>query len=366
MNSVSLMHCADMHIGKIISAFDKNKNNIRMCESEQACLSVIDNASDCDIVLLSGDIFDSPDVSESLCKTFIDKIKSMHNVNFFYSCGNHDPYISKITDYIVCNCPDNLHVFGYEDIECVVLENIKTKVYGISFAGRYARNALILDISLCDPEYINIMCIHGDVSKNSLYNPMDMKALEKMGFDYVALGHIHNFDGIKTINKMAYAYPGCVEPSGFDECGRKGFIKGNIKKGKADLEFITACQRGYHSVSVDVSNSYDYVSAISEIRKRVNIASDLWRVTLYGENNIDSFINLELIKNNIDAFYIELIDETKMPYDIIEESKKFSLLGLCAKEILDRIENESDDEKTKEYEDAFSILYGLLDKGENI
>ena len=101
MNSVSLMHCADMHIGKIISAFDKNKNNIRMCESEQACLSVIDNASDCDIVLLSGDIFDSPDVSESLCKTFVDKIKSMHNVNFFYSCGNHDPYISKITDYIV-------------------------------------------------------------------------------------------------------------------------------------------------------------------------------------------------------------------------------------------------------------------------
>ena len=38
---------------------------------------------------------------------------------------------------------------------------------------------------------INILLIHGDInSSDSLYLPLDKKMLEKLGFDYIALGHI--------------------------------------------------------------------------------------------------------------------------------------------------------------------------------
>ena len=363
MEFVSVMHCADMHLGKPVSAFDKTKNQNRILEMEQSCLSVIEQAKGCHVALLSGDIFDSSDVPERLCKLVVDKIASMPDVNFFYSCGNHDPYIGKSTDYLVCNCPDNLHIFGYESIEFVTLEQFKTRVYGISFSERYTEESLIEDIGMCDPEYINIMCIHGEIADKSLYNPLNMKVLEKSGFDYVALGHIHNFDGIKKINKMTYAYSGCVEPSGFDECGEKGYIIGNVKKGESNLEFISTCKRKYHSISVDVSDIKDYVSVINEINKKINTGDDLWRVNLCGENNIDSFLNFELIKNNVDAFYLEIQDDTRNSYDIKKVSENFSLLGLCAKETISLSEKETDEEKIKLYNDAFSVLYRLLDKG---
>lgn len=363
MDHISIIHFADMHLGKVISAFDKSKNRIRMQEMEQSCLSAMNMADGCHIALLSGDIFDFPDVSEKICKSVIDKISSMPDVRFFYSCGNHDPYISKSTDFLVRNCPDNLHIFGYEDVECVTIESLRTKVYGISFADRYMMQSPLNDIGACDPSYINIMCIHGEIAEKSVYNPLDMDLFEKKGFDYVALGHTHNFDGIKRANKMLYAYPGCIEPSGFDECGRKGYIKGKIKKGESDLGFVESNKRQYHSIAVDITQFYDYYEVIDKITKTVDASDDLWRISLQGENHLGSLIDVELIKNRVNAFYIEIQNDTKIPYNINQESESFSLLGLCAKETLKLINDESDETKIKIYEDAFSILYGLLSKG---
>ncbi len=364
MDSVSVMHCADMHLGKKNSSFDKSKNRLRMYETEMSCLLAVECASDCNIVLLSGDIFDSSDVSEELCKKFIDVISSMPDVRFFYSCGNHDPYINRITDYLVCNCPDNLYIFGYEAVECVTIESLKTKVYGISFSKPYAKDALIKDLDMCDPAYINIMCIHGELTDKSVYNPVDMKFLEKLGFDYVALGHVHGFDGFHKMNNLTYAYSGCTEPSGFDECGEKGYIKGFINKSEANLRFVVSCKRQYHNISIDISNIYDYATLISEVAEKVDCGNDLWRINLCGENKIDSFLNMELIEKNIDAFHIELHNFSKIPIDVKGEAENFSLLGLCAKETLKLIDEEPNEERKKLYENAFSMLCRLFDKGE--
>ncbi|MBE7049345.1 MAG: hypothetical protein E7394_01065 [Ruminococcaceae bacterium] len=363
MDKVSVIHCADMHLGKSVSAFERTNNRIRMLEIEQSCMSVIESSANCNIALLCGDIFDSPNVSERLCRMILEKIASMPDVNFFYSCGNHDPYIGNTTDFLVCNCPDNLHIFGYEDIECVTLENLKTKVYGRSFAERYANETLVDNICDCDPAYINIMCMHGEISDKSIYNSLDMRVLEKEGFDYIALGHIHEFSGFAKLNNMTYAYPGCVEPTGFDECGEKGYIKGFIQKGEADLEFVSSCRRKYHNISVDISDIYDYSSVINEVNTIVNKSDDIWRINLCGENNIDYLLSIELIENNIEAFHVELHNNTQNTLNIEQEAENFSLLGLCAKETMRLMDEESDDDKIKVYKDAFSVLYGLLGRG---
>jgi len=48
---------------------------------------------------------------------------------------------------------------------------------------------------------------------------------------------------------------------------------------------------------------------------------------------------------------------------IEQEAENFSLLGLCAKETMRLMDEESDDDKIKVYKDAFSVLYGLLGRG---
>ena len=53
------------------------------------------------------------------------------------------------------------------------------------------------------------------------YNAINTSDLEKIGFDYVALGHIHktNFEENKKI-----IYPGSTISHGFDELGEHGMV----------------------------------------------------------------------------------------------------------------------------------------------
>ena len=50
-----------------------------------------------------------------------------------------------------------------------------------------------------------------------------------MGFDYVALGHIHKLD-YNTEENQRIIYPGSTISMGFDELGKHGFIVGELKK----------------------------------------------------------------------------------------------------------------------------------------
>ncbi len=46
--------------------------------------------------------------------------------------------------------------------------------------------------------------------------------------DYVALGHIHAYSGARTAGRVPYAWPGCPEGRGYDECGEKGVIIADV------------------------------------------------------------------------------------------------------------------------------------------
>ena len=74
---------------------------------------------------------------------------------------------------------------------------------------------------------------------------MSVTQLERSNLDYVALGHVHSFDGIHTVGKTTYAYSGIVEGRGFDECGEKGFIKGVISKRYNKFKFYPISKRKY-------------------------------------------------------------------------------------------------------------------------
>ena len=56
--------------------------------------------------------------------------------------------------------------------------------------------------------------------------------LEKSGFDYIAMGHIHKPQ--QVIPGLA-AYAGALEPTDKNDTGKHGFIRGEIQKEALDL-----------------------------------------------------------------------------------------------------------------------------------
>ena len=359
MQGVKILHSADMHLGSVFSGLPYEKAIIRKNEAAYTCMNIIKTASDCDALLLPGDIFDSGDVSLSYADMFIDAVSSINPVPVFYACGNHDSYYSDIVRYLVKNSPPNLHIFGPDKIECVTIEDKKLKVYGASFSKEHCENSMLLNFAPCDTDYINILCVHADVSA-SLYNPLDISGLSELKFDYAAFGHIHAYDGIKKTGNCFWAYPGIPEGRGFDECGKKGFIKGTISKNTHKLEFYPACKRCYIDEKLDVSDFNSNYELIEVINSICLSPDNICRFTLVGENNISSF-DTKFIETSCMAYHSICRDNTVAAVSFDEYMGFSGLKGLCAQETQKLISSSHTDEEKEKYKKAFKMLVELFE-----
>ncbi len=91
--------------------------------------------------------------------------------------------------------------------------------------------------------------MHADLDGGP-YNPVTEQKIAATGMNYVALGHVHNSDGIHTAGGVSYAYSGCPEPLGYDEIGAKGIIAGTVSTTGADLKFVKMCTREYKELTL--------------------------------------------------------------------------------------------------------------------
>ena len=85
---------------------------------------------------------------------------------------------------------------------------------------------------------------------------MKKSELKQLGFDYIALGHIHKLDYNSEENQRI-VYPGSTISLGFDELGQHGMIVGNIEKEKVELEFIPIDNKELKEINVEVTNIND-------------------------------------------------------------------------------------------------------------
>lgn len=359
MDKIKILHTADMHLGSTFSNLPYDKSKIRQNEVVSGCINVVKSASDCDVLLLSGDIFDSGNVSLRLADAFLDAVKEISKTQVFYSCGNHDNYHTDIVSYCIKNAPPNLHIFLPDTPSVFTLEEKKTKIYGVSFSNEHSYESYTEKISECDVEYINILCVHGDIDSD-IYNSVDIKSLANKGFDYIALGHIHSHNGINKIKNTYWSYPGIPEGRGFDECGKKGYIKGYISKNLSELNFISSSKRIYVDEIIDVSDFkneyeiYDVVNSISDGKENI------CKFTFVGENEFSSF-DFNLIPSVCDMFYALCVDNTVSKINVDAYLGYEGIMGMCAKETVKLCKTCETEEEKEKYKKAFKLLAALYE-----
>ncbi len=360
--AVSILHLADAHLGSTVSAFSADKNIIRTREIEYTLLNTLKTAQSYDIVLMSGDIFDSPSVPTHLADMVLNAIASCPDTRFFYACGNHDPYISPIIDYCVQNCPENLHIFGPEFPEYITISELGVCICGISFAHSHQSESLLASVTPCDDSLIGIMCVHGELTEgdNAIYNPISLPLIEQAGFNYLALGHVHSFSGIEKFGKLFYAYSGVPEPRGFDECGKKGCVCGTIDKLSANLKFMPLARREYIDDIIDISSLSDFSQLISVLNDAIACHDNIYRITLCGTNKINSILQPSQLVSFCDAFDVVINDATNISLSITDYANQPTLKGQCARQTLSLMEN-CDDSQKELYKKACAILFDLFD-----
>jgi exonuclease SbcD len=387
IDSIRLIQTGDLHLGSPFSFAPELAGRlqqsqletfwsiIRLCQEQQA-----------DVLLIAGDLFDQPVPDKALVRQVIEMLGSLTRTRVLVSPGNHDPFRLD-SPYRTAIWPESVRIFG-EKIESIELADQRVRIYGIGFSATVAAKPLLADLDLSlDPAYANLLLLHGDLyatSSRSPYNPLTPATLAGLGFDYVGLGHVHQFSGFINEGATTMAYAGCPFGRGFDETGIKGVIAGSISLSPGrmspvpgqtprpitplvDLRFVPLDSRRFVELAVDVSNCSDQAAIMDRILLAMatiqgeRFRDDLYKIILSGDLE-DGFVPvLAILQQHLEGqvFYFKLRDRTKKRLDLSLLAHEHSLRGAFIRQINSRIEQA----RSKDQANTLEIAQKALDLG---
>lgn len=337
LKKIRILHTGDLHLDTVFFTTE-NKADILKYELLESFAKItrIAKEKNVDAMVIAGDITDNGVLSKASYDFFYNQLYEL-DIPVVIILGNHDYGFN----YALPQNVTLLEQFGKVSIG-------EADIYGASFD--YGN--VIENFKADNSSKINIMVFHGTVGGNT-DNPVSVSQIEKSGLDYIALGHIHKFDGLKKSGDTSYAYCGVPFGRGFDEQGQKGVIVADVEKGNVKIEYIPVAKRQYIEQKIDVTGCESYINVMEKLEGFDK--ENLYKFVLTGTpSGYIDFKGLNAVINDR-FFYGKVVDETENKVDITSISEEESLRGYFINNIISNGGNDS------------AIKYGLSAlKGERI
>ena len=231
------LHAADVHLDSPLRGLESHEgapvDEIRGA-SRRAFSNFIDLAIEEKVhfVLLAGDLFDGDWKDYNTGLYFVKSMSRLRKAGIlvFLVLGNHDA-ASRITKSL--QLPDNVKLFSALEPETVLLEELGVAICGISHQGRKTLNNLAVSFPPPDPHYLNIAILHTSLNGRAghdTYAPCSVDDLVSKGYDYWALGHVHQAE--KVSEDPWIVFPGCLQGRHIRETGAKGALLVSVENGQ--------------------------------------------------------------------------------------------------------------------------------------
>ncbi len=322
---IKLLHAADLHLDSPFAGLPPEQAASRRASQRRlaAFLCRLADQRGCQLLLLAGDIFDSiqpyPETLEVLRSAF-----SACHARIFIAPGNHDYWTANGPWSL--HWPDNVHIFRSSVPQAVPLPDLDCTIYGAAFTAP-EMPGLLRDFHT-DAAHA-VMVLHADAAqKTSPYSPVTPPQIAASGLQYLALGHIHSRSGLRRAGETYYAWPGCPEGRGFDECGPKGVLELTLGD-TVEAAFLSLPGTRYETRRLDVSGG----DPAALIRQALPPSPTLHaRVTLCGGPDAGE---LGQLARQLAGQYgsLELSAETAAPLDLWQDADPHTMRGLFLLEL---------------------------------
>lgn len=357
---MKFVHIADMHFDTPFTnlSLKGDYGKIRRMDQREVFKKIINYIKENEIeyLFIAGDLYEHNYIRKSTIEYINQLFKQIPETKIYITPGNHDPYVMN-SMYRNFEWNENVKIFTSK-IEKVETED--ANIYGFGFDDFYCENSNVENIILDDKNKINILITHGSINASDKmqlqYNPINKNKLKSVGFDYVALGHIHKLD-YNTEENQKIIYPGSTISMGFDELGKHGFIVGNIEKEKLEIAFIPADNREFKEIEFDISEINDEEELIEKLNNIQLNTNDLYKIILIGKRNFEININ-NLYKFINNENIIKIKNKTKLNYNLEEMANENTLKGIFINEIINELNknNYTQEELDEMLEIGLSVL----------
>jgi exonuclease SbcD len=229
MAKVKFIHAADIHLDSPLRGLSKYEG-VPADQVRLATRTALDNLvafaieEAVDFVVIAGDLYDGNWEDFGTGLFFCTCMGRLHRagIDVYLLYGNHDAE-SVLTKRLPL--PENVHVFGHKRPTSFTHEATGVTLHGQSYPERETTNNLAAaypdPVSGC----FNIGVLHTALAgrpPHAPYAPCTAAELVARGYDYWALGHVHEFDIVATAPHIVF--PGNLQGRNIRETGPKGAV----------------------------------------------------------------------------------------------------------------------------------------------
>lgn len=294
------LHTADIHLDSPLkglaghegTAVERIRTATREAFNRLVGLAIEKHVS---FLIIAGDLYDGDWRDFNTGLFFISQVSRLHKAGIpvYLLYGNHDAE-SQITSHLTL--PDNVHVFGARTPQSFKVDDLNVVLHGQSFKQRDVTDNLALTYPEPVVGSFNIGVLHtglGGMGEHANYAPCSLNDLVHKGYDYWALGHVHQAEVLHE--RPHIVFPGNLQGRHVRESGAKGAIL----------------------VSVDNNEIVDLVSLYSDVVRWSVLPVDLENTTSIGEvfdrvrDAIESAVTTSA-KGRLLAFRIKLQGRTEI------------------------------------------------------
>lgn len=317
---MKILHSADLHLdAPFTGRSDAQAQTLKKALLKvPGLLAELCRRENCDLVLLSGDLFDGPWSRDSYL-ALRSALEEMA-VPVFISPGNHD-FVSPESPYLTEHWPENVHIFTRTAMESISLPALDCRIYGAGYRSMDC-DGLLVDFQAEGTERWHIGILHGDPTQvSSPYCPITANQIRESGLHYLALGHIHK-TGTLRAGETLCAWPGCPMGRGFDELDTKGALIVTLEDA-VHAEFVPLQTTRFFDY--ETAPGSDPTAALSSLLPAL-VDDNFYRVTFTGES---APLDIAALRDAFAQFpNLELRDRTVPPLDIWGTASEDTLEGV--------------------------------------
>ena len=226
---MKFIHTADIHLDSPLCGLASYENapvQALRTATRDAFTKLIDEAIDelVDFMVIAGDLYDGNWRDYNTGHFFVREMGRLNKAGIpvYLLYGNHDAE-SEMTKRL--GFPPNVHVFDARKPSTFRIEALRVALHGRSFKDAATLDNLVLTYPAPVAGWLNIGVLHtaleGDAA-HARYAPCSVAELNARGYDYWALGHVHQHEVVQQ--NPWVVFPGNLQGRHIRETGPRGAV----------------------------------------------------------------------------------------------------------------------------------------------
>ncbi|MDP2786652.1 MAG: DNA repair exonuclease [Pseudomonadota bacterium] len=358
---MKFIHAADIHLDSPLSglaAYKDAPSEVLRTATRDAFTRLVDAAIDeaVDFLVIAGDLYDGNWKDYNTGHYFCREMGRLNKAGIpvYLLFGNHDAE-SEMTKKLAL--PPNVHLFDARKASTFRIESLRVALHGRSFKEAATTENLAVGYPPPEPGWLNIGVLHTALEGNAAhanYAPCSLAELTAKGYDYWALGHVHEYAVLQR--EPWIVFPGNLQGRHIRETGPRGALMVTADEaGIQSVERLLVDVLRWHVVELDAS-------AAQTLDDVVRLAGQAFE-TLIGATPGDLYLSVRVRISGKTAAHGELFGlEPHLRAEILGQAAAVGIDRLWVEKVRIETEPPGDAEDIRARSDAIADLQMLLEE----